>query len=600
MPNLVKEFYMKFVKLLLSIYILMTAGIMAATGYIRINQMGYMEKSLKAAVLISNDLRQLKSFDIYDAVSNKHVWQGKRIRAYGKYAGFKYSYRLDFSSFSAKGKFYITAGGIKSPSFPVGNNVYKGTADFLLNYMRQQQCGYNPFLKDSCHTHDGFIVDNEEMNMRHIDVRGGWHDATDYLQYVTTSANAVYQMLFAYKQNPGAFTDNFDKDGNPGSNGIPDILDNAKWGLDWLDKMNPSDEVMFNQIADDRDHAGFRLPTMDSVNYGKELERPVYFVTGHVQGLGKYKNRTTGTASTAAKFSSAFSLGAELLGKYYPEFSLKIKDKAVKAYQFGKKHPGVCQTACLASPYFYEEENYTDDMELAAAQLFIQTGDKQYLKDAVQFGVLEPVTPWMGADTASHYQYYPFINLGHYLIAKEGGSKLQQKFIPFIKKGLENVLQRGKDNPYLIGIPFIWCSNNLAAALLTQAKLYYNLTGDGRYLEMEASVRDWLFGCNPWGTSMIIDLPAGGDSPQDPHSSLWVKNQYHITGGLVDGPIYGSIFKYLEGLKIINGDEYAEFQSDFAVYHDDYGDYSTNEPTMDGTASLTYYLSALQSEGGNN
>ena len=44
-------------------------------------------------------------------------------------------------------------------------------------------------------------------------------------------------------------------------------------------------------------------------------------------------------------------------------------------------------------------------------------------------------------------------------------------------------------------------------------------------------------------------------------------------------------------------DEYAEFQSNRFVYHDDYGDYSTNEPTMDGTASLTYYLSALQKEG---
>ena len=29
------------------------------------------------------------------------------------------------------------------------------------------------------------------------------------------------------------------------------------------------------------------------------------------------------------------------------------------------------------------------------------------------------------------------------------------------------------------------------------------------------------------------------------------------------------------------------------VYHDDAGDYSTNEPTMDGTASLIYYLSSL-------
>ncbi|MDP4173229.1 MAG: glycoside hydrolase family 9 protein [Bacteroidota bacterium] len=586
-----------FITFCLALTVSLSAKIFAAEGWIRINQLGYLEKSIKAAVLITDDITQLKSFEVYDAKTNKPVWKGKQIKSFGKFGNFKNSFRLIFTDFEKNGTFYIKAHNIQSPSFPISNNVYNGTADFLLKYMRQQQCGYNPFLKDSCHTHDGFIVDNPELNLKHIDVKGGWHDATDYLQYVTTSANATYQMLFAYMQNPSAFKDEYDKDGNPGKNGVPDILDEAKWGLDWLDKMNPSDEIMFNQIADDRDHAGFRLPTVDSVNYGKGLERPVYFVTGKVQGLGKPKNRTTGVASTAGKYASAFSLGSVLLKDYYPEFAQKIADKAVAAYKFGKKYPGVCQTACFVSPYFYEEENYTDDLELAAVQLYNVTGDKQYLKDAVQYGCLEPVTPWMGADTASHYEWYPFINLGHFLLAKLDNPKVAGKFLPFMKKGLENVFQRGKDNPFLIGIPFIWCSNNLVSALISQSKLYSQLSKDTKYLEMEAALRDWLFGCNPWGTSMIIDLPENGDSPQDPHSSLWVKNHYKISGGLVDGPIYGSIFKYLEGLKIVNGDEYEKFQSDFAVYHDDYGDYSTNEPTMDGTASLSFYLSAMQVDG---
>ena len=98
---------------------------------------------------------------------------------------------------------------------------------------------------------------------------------------------------------------------------------------------------------------------------------------------------------------------------------------------------------------------------------------------------------------------------------------------------------------------------------------------------------------------MIIGLPENGDYPSDPHSSIYLITHKLIKGGLVDGPIYNSIFKYLEGLKIVNGDEYVEFQSDAAVYHDDYGDYSTNEPTLDGTASLIYYLSAMQREGNN-
>ena len=65
---------------------------------------------------------------------------------------------------------------------------------------------------------------------------------------------------------------------------------------------------------------------------------------------------------------------------------------------------------------------------------------------------------------------------------------------------------------------------------------------------------------------------------------------------MVDGPVYTSIYKNLIGITLYQPDEYAEFQSDLAVYHDDYGDYSTNEPTMDGTASLIYLLAAKESD----
>ena len=84
--------------------------------------------------------------------------------------------------------------------------------------------------------------------------------------------------------------------------------------------------------------------------------------------------------------------------------------------------------------------------------------------------------------------------------------------------------------------------------------------------------------------------------PADPHSAFTHLRHYPIDGGLVDGPVYTSIYKNLIGITLIRPDEYAEFQSDLAVYHDDYGDYSTNEPTMDGTASLIYLLAAKEAE----
>jgi hypothetical protein len=310
--------------------------------------------------------------------------------------------------------------------------------------------------------------------------------------------------------------------------------------------------------------------------------------------LFKYKNRTTGIASTAGKFASAFARGAEVYKSADPEFSMLLASKAVSAFNYGLENPGACQTAPGTAPYFYEEDNWTDDMELAAIELYRITHDPEYLKYAVDFGRKEPVTPWIGADTARHYQWYPFVNMGHPgIVSETDQAGFRQEFLKNMKEGLQRLKAKGEKNPFLIGVPFIWCSNNLVAATLTQADQYRKISGDNSFAELEAAHRDWLFGCNPWGTSMVVGLPENGDYPENTHSSYVVKGE-QVPGGLVDGPVYSTIFKNLKYIYLSQEDEYAEFQTNLAVYHDDYADYSTNECTMDGTACLVYYLSSLQ------
>jgi hypothetical protein len=232
-------------------------------------------------------------------------------------------------------------------------------------------------------------------------------------------------------------------------------------------------------------------------------------------------------------------------------------------------------------------------MELAAIQLYKISKQQKYLTEAAAFGRSEPSVPWMGADTARHYQWYPFINLGHYWLASQTDPDIRSEFITNLRMGIEAVRKRGASNPYRIGTPWIWCSNNYVSAMLTQIRLYQQLTGDAQYEQMEASLRDWLFGCNPWGTSMIVGLPASGDYPVDTHAAISWLNLTEPWGALVDGPVYGSIYRNLRGIYLAEPDEYSEFQPDIVVYHDDFADYSTNEPTLDGTASLIAYLAAI-------
>ena len=580
------------------------------SSWIRINQLGYQPAGVKVGVWCSKEQSTIDSWQLVDAASKKIAFNGKPGKTFGAYGPFKQTYRLNFSTFKKPGRYYLQAGSVKSPEFEIGENVYKGAADFCLRYMRQQRTGFNPYLKDSCHTHDGYVLYGEKAGIKdstRIDVVGGWHDASDYLQYSTTSANATYHLLAAYRDFPNVFTDEKLANGLDGKNGMADVLDEAKWGLDWLLKMHPRDDWMFNQIADDRDHMGMRIPGQDTF-YGRGYERPVYFVSGEPQQRGKFMNSTTGTSSTAGKFVGAFSLGSVLFKKFDDHFSGKLYEKTSSAFNYSMRKIGVTQTASVRSPYIYAEDNWIDDMELAWITMY-QKGQhlipnpqnpeagQQFLDSAYGYSLKEQITPWLGKDTANHYQWYPFINVAHYELAKELKGERKSKVIGFYKQGIQLVWNKAKLNAFYRGIPFIWCSNNLTTSFAIQCYWYKQLTGDKTYDELEQANFDWLFGCNPWGTSMVYGLPSWGDTPVDPHSAFTHLKNYPIDGGLIDGPVYTSIYRNLIGIKLYQPDEYEEFQSGLAVYHDDYGDYSTNEPTMDGTASLIYLLAAKEAAG---
>lgn len=573
------------------------AFVVHAQTVIRVNQLGYATAGIKVAVFGSKTGEAVTAFTLVDAITKQVVFTGKAGNAFGSYGPFSSCYRLNFSAYKQRGKYYVQAGKATSPVFEIGEDVYKGAADFCLRYMRQQRNGFNPFLNDSCHTHDGYTLYGPMPDTTHIDVVGGWHDASDYLQYSTTSANATYHLLAAYRDFSKVFGDAKQANGLDGKNGLPDVLDEAKWGLDWLLKMHPKDDWMFNQLGDDRDHRGMRIPKEDYNYYGHGFERPVYFCNGLPQQRGKFKNNTTGVASTAGKFAAAFALGSSMFASINGAYAGKLTHSAATALQLGIDKPGACQTASVLSPYIYAEDNWIDDMELGEAALYTNvSSNKTNIDAAYQYALQEPVTPWLGGDTAKHYQWYPFINVGHYELAKLLQGAKRDTIIQFYRQGIERVWQKARQNAFYHAIPFIWCSNNLTVSFAIQCYWYRQLTHDNTYIQLEQACFDWIFGCNPWGTSMVYGLPQWGDTPVDPHSAFTHLKNYPIDGGLVDGPVYTSIYSNLIGIQLHDSDEYKPYQSGLAVYHDDYGDYSTNEPTMDGTASLIYLLAAQEAQ----
>src|SRR5438046_728451 len=419
---------------------------------IRVNQVGYPLDASKVAVVCALESRELPSFRVVDA-GNRTVFGPVATRATGPFGPCATTYRLEFSGVRETGVYWIVAGDATSLPVRIGRDVYQGAADSLLAYLREQRSGYNPVFRDSVHQHtDGILVDHPTRSGEFIPVSGGWADASDYLQYGATTAHATTMLLLAYRDHPGAFADRYQANGLPGANGIPDVLDEARWGLAWLLKMYPEDDLLLNQLGDDRDHAFWDLPVNDSSDYGwgRGGRRPVYPCTGKPQGLFEFKNRSTGLASTAGKYAAAFALGAAAFRERDSVFARRLAERARAVYALGAAHPGVCQTAPARAPYFYEEDDWADDMELGAAELYALTREPTYLGAALQYAALEPVSPWMGQDTARHYQWYPWHNNGHYEIWRATGGprgpggpdSAQRRVAEYYARGLGAVARR--------------------------------------------------------------------------------------------------------------------------------------------------------------
>src|SRR5438552_18477052 len=99
------------------------------------------------------------------------------------------------------------------------------------------------------------------------------------------------------------------------------------------------------------------------------------------------------------------------------------------------------------------------------------------------------------------------MKLGNFRLDDLVDRKTRKLLADYYRSGLEKCARAAEKNPYRVGVPFIWCSNNLVVALATQALLYERMTGDTRYHDFAAKQSDWMLGCNLWGFSMLIGIP---------------------------------------------------------------------------------------------
>ena len=149
-----------------------------SAAFVRVNQVGYLPDAPKTAVVCALRPVSLARFTVEDE-GGRVVLGPLPARRDGALGACVQTWRLDFGRLRRAGRYVVRAGAYASPTVRIGADVYRGLADTLMVFMRQQRSGYNPFLRDSAHTRDGIIVDHPTRTGEFIPVSGWWADAAD-------------------------------------------------------------------------------------------------------------------------------------------------------------------------------------------------------------------------------------------------------------------------------------------------------------------------------------------------------------------------------------------------------------------------------------
>ncbi len=191
---------------------------------------------------------------------------------------------IDFSDFEGPGTFRLRWSGQAAVpyTFDIDPDVYRLPLQVATKAFFYQRCNtgktaaYAGTWSDetACHTGDATAaVAAGHGDLGALDLTGGWHDAGDYNKYVWPAvSDAIGTMLWAFEDNPGVFGDGggappglaINLDIPESGNGLPDLLDEVRYELDWLLRMQRPSGAVLNRLR----QSGFVFsspPSTDSV-----------------------------------------------------------------------------------------------------------------------------------------------------------------------------------------------------------------------------------------------------------------------------------------------------------------------------------------------
>ena len=532
-------------------------GVLAANAYI--NQVGFRPADSKEFALVGGN----GDVEIVNTSGQTALKVTPKAASFWDASGQNVQL-VDFSELKAPGTYSIKVGGnvlrsdlvVKEEPF---KDVFKAAAKWFY-YQRASMALESSYAgqwsRAAGHTNATVELHNSAGSGT-VNSTKGWYDAGDYGRYIVNSGITTYTLLSLYEHFPEYFKTL--KWNIPADNGLPDLLAEIKWNLDWMLTMQASDGAVYHKLTS----LGFPGDVMPAQDNSK------------LYVIGK-------SAEAAFDFAGVMAVASRVYKPFDANYAGKCLEAAKKAYSWGSNNMNVHFAANPSdvSTGAYEGDNATDEKLFAGTELAIATGDGSYK----QSGTTEYISYWGDVAGLATYEKatHPTVFGGDANEAKQKILGTADNFVARSQKGFGVVM--AKDD-------FVWGSNAVASNQGVWLLHAYYLTGEEKYYTAALKVLDYLLGKNPLDMSFVTGY--GAKSPMHPHHRPSTSDGVTapIPGMLVGGPQPG-------GEDIGSAAEWkcADYRTGQAAtaYTDQQCSYATNEVAINWNAPLAYLAGALE------
>ncbi len=525
---------------------------------VNINQIGYRPNDEKRAVL--RNIEANETFEVTDAASGETGFTGTAVKGNDRGSSGDTVYYADFSDVKDAGRYMIrTASQKQSYEFDIKDGVYTQALADSLRMLYLQRCGISlpeelagDFAHRACHTEEAQVYGSN----RYVEVSGGWHDAGDYGRYTVPAAKTVADLLMAYELYPGSFDDN----GNipESGNGIADILDEARYELEWLHKMQGSDGGVYHKVT------GLNF---DGFVASDECTEKLYL-------LPESKTATADFAGVMFMASRTY----RSIDEGFADKCQKAADRALAAYIAHIDDRNYVNPSDVNTGE-YADGISVDEFLWAVLEGYKTTGDNKYRKmlDLVDLSKIEG--EGFGWANMIGYAYYAYLTCPHDI----SFGNLDERFYSMCDK-LKDLALSGEAYGSTIEDDYPWGSNMTIANNGMALLIAHSMTGREEYRLAAKRQLDYLLGTNC--NSYCFLTGYGTQYPIHPHHRPSQAVGKCMTGMLVGGP--DSFLEDPYARATLTGLPKAR------CYVDSEQSYSCNEITIYWNSPLVFVLAAFK------